>query len=278
MMTRLTDDNIKELPEQLGGISKMLTGTTGMNLKTLACEAVGLNPAWVDMADYRVAVVPISSGLGIIRRFSESVADTVSELGMDAFVTDGTDVTGFAEGLTADADIIMMADDIQFIAYNTRARKYANNSFCTAAGYVTALKGAAKGLKGKDVLVIGAGRVGTHAVRLLFNMGANVTVTDLDIERARSLSQKYSGTRAVEDLLSAVASADLILNASPAAIPGSAIREGAIISTPGIPHVFDEEGRRRATIIHDPLAIGTSVMAVQSASFSLKPKKEDLYD
>lgn len=275
-MTRLTDDMVKDLPESLGRISDMLIKTTGMDIKQLACKATGLNPALIDMGAYRAGVIPITSGMGIIRRFSESIADTLIELGMDAFVTDGTDVTGFAEALSADADVILMADDIQYISYNTRARKYANNSFCTAAGYVAALDGAAGGLKGKEVLVIGAGRVGTHATRILFNMGANIKIADIDKIRSKSLSEKYRNAVCCPDIEKAISEADLILNASPATIPGSVIKEGSIISTPGIPHIFDEEGRRKATIIHDPLAIGTAVMAVQSASFSLKQNEEDL--
>ena len=44
----------------------------------------------------------------------------------------------------------------------------------------------------------------------------------------------------------------------------------AIISSPGMPFSFDEEGQRRAgALIHDPLQIGVSVMAVWSASQGL---------
>jgi len=47
------------------------------------------------------------------------------------------------------------------------------------------------------------------------------------------------------------------------------VKEGAIISSPGIPYPFDELGIKRAKmIIHDPLDIGAAVMAVQAASFS----------
>ena len=67
----------------------------------------------------------------------------------------------------------------------------------------------------------------------------------------------------------ALSSHKYILNAAPAIFPGRLIMEGAVISTPGVPHYFDEEGRRKAkAIIHDPLEIGTAMMAVNSALFT----------
>jgi pyrrolysine biosynthesis protein PylD len=47
--------------------------------------------------------------------------------------------------------------------------------------------------------------------------------------------------------------------------------EGAVGSTPGVPHYFVEEARRKAkAILHDPLEIGTAMMAVNSALFSMR--------
>ncbi len=107
------------------------------------------------MASIKVVVVPITSGLGVISGFSESVNSIVQRLGMDSRFTTKTDVTGFSEGVEEGADIIMMADDIRFIAYNTRVNSFIDNWTGTALGYSVALKNAAGGLEGKDVLVIG---------------------------------------------------------------------------------------------------------------------------
>lgn len=107
------------------------------------------------MPSIKVVVVPITSGLGVISGFSESVNSIVGRLGMDSRFTTKTDVAGFSEGVESGADIIMMADDNRFIAYNTRVNRFIDNWTGTALGYSIALKNAAGGLEGKEVVVIG---------------------------------------------------------------------------------------------------------------------------
>lgn len=273
-MTRLTDDDVRGISESLESVSQMLVRCSNMTTKEMACDAVAITPDSIDLQDYNVGVVPITSGMGVITRFSESVADICRALGMDAFVTSGCDVTGLAEALAKDANIVFLADDYEFIAYNTKARKYSNNSFCTAAGYVAALNGASKGLMGKTVLVLGAGRVGSRAAGLLLARGANVVVADIDREKADKVARSNPGITVADNIELAISSHDVIFNASPAHIDSRNIRKGAIISSPGVPHTFDDEAYSKATIIHDPLDIGVSVMAVQSASFSCPDKKK----
>jgi pyrrolysine biosynthesis protein PylD len=264
---------VKDIIGSLDGTNDMLMSLTGMNTLELACDAIGMTPDMIDLRGIKVGVVPVTSGKGIIKKFSESVAEITSKLGMDSFVTENADVTGIAEALAAGSEIVFMADDIQFIAVNTKNGRFSNNSFSTAAGYVSALKGAAKGLSGKKVLVLGAGRVGSIAAEIMVSMGAEVTVYDVDTKKLRDLSEKIS-IRITEDVEGALSSHDLVFNASPAAIDGRHVKEGAIFSSPGIPFPFDEEGLRKAkAVIHDPLDIGTAVMAVQSASFS-RPRKQ----
>jgi len=268
MMTRLTDEMVKDIIGTLDGTNDMLAALTGMNTIELACDAAGVGPDTIDLDGLKVGVVPVTSGLGIIKKFSESVAEIVRKLGMDAFVTEAADVTGLAEALSAGAEIIFMADDIKFIAINTTNGRFSNNSFSTAAGYVSALKGAAGGLNGKKVLVLGAGRVGGIAAELMDAMGADVTVYDIDKEKMADVSERI-GVKATDDLKGALSSHDLVFNASPAPIDGRYVKEGAVFSSPGIPFPFDELGMKKArTIIHDPLDIGVAVMAVQCASFS----------
>ncbi|MDR0524027.1 MAG: 3-methylornithyl-N6-L-lysine dehydrogenase PylD [Candidatus Methanoplasma sp.] len=265
-MTRLTDEMVRGVIGSADAVDSMLSAATGMNRLELALDALGLAPGDADPRGVKASAVPVTSGLGVIKKFSESVAEVAGKLGMDASVTRSPDVTGFSEALSSGSEVIFMADDETFMAYNVRAGRCANNSFCTAAGYASALKGAAGGLGGKRVLVIGAGRVGSIAARIMSAQGAEVCIADIDSERAERVAREAGAS--VSGVMEAVASHDLILNASPAHIPGSAIRPGSIISSPGIPHTFDAEARSKATIIHDPLDIGTSVMAVQCVSFS----------
>lgn len=273
-MTRLTDDDVKGISDSLQDVNDMLTETTGMSLIELAYEAVNVTTAGTDVTEFTVGVVPVTSGMGVITRFSESVADICRSMGMESFVTKTYDIKGLAEALSQSPDIVFMADDYEFIAYNTKARRHANNSQCTAAGYVTALNGAAKGLIGKTVLVLGAGRVGGWAAGLLSAKGANVILADIDIAKAEAVASRFAGAVATDRIGEAIASNDLIINSSPAHVESRYIREGAIISSPGVPHTFDEEAYRKATIIHDPLSIGVAVMAVMSSSFYIQDIKK----
>ena len=268
-MTRLTADLIEGVPDDKIDLDSRLLKTTGKTVKGLALEAAGL-PDDTDLSTFRVACVPITSGLGVIGGFSASVDAIVRRLGMDSRVTNDPDVLGFSQGVMDGADIIMMSDDPKFIAYNTRENRFIDNSWGTALGYAVALKNAAGGLEGRNVLVIGAGMVGSRAVRIMKGWGANVTVTDILPEKAEKVGAEY-GVEVVNDIEKALSEHDLILNAAPAMFEGRLIREGSIFSTPGVPHVFDEEARRKAkAIIHDPLEIGTAVMAVGAAAFSIR--------
>ncbi len=273
-MTRLTDDMIKDLPDSFDGINKMLIERVGMDIKELSCKAVGLNKNEVKFEDFKVSVVPITSGLGVISNFSESVSTVAKGLGMDSSVTKSTDVDGLAEAIDAGSDIVFMADDISFVALNLKVGKYSHNTFGTAAGYSTALEGAIGGLNGKEVLIIGAGRVGTAAVKFMHERGAKITLTDIDTERCKVVASEYDDVSVDMDIEHAISTHVYILNASPGQIPGRLLQEGTVISTPGIPHEFDEECMKKAIIIHDPLDIGTSVMAAESISFSCKKDKE----
>lgn len=268
MMTRLTDDDVKDLPENLGKLDDFLNEKLGRNLKKLACEAVGMWEYAIDTKEYTCAVIPVTQGEGIISNFSESVRDICKWLGFNAFVTEKTDISGFREALLKKPNIILMADDIEFLAYNIDAKKASNNTFSTAKAYIAALSAAADMLIGKDVLVVGAGRVGTEMARLLLAKSANVTVTDIDLSKAYAIQKAYPRIKVAENVREAVRSHKLILNASPAHIETEDIAEGAIISSPGVPNTYDEEAYKKALIIHDPLAIGVAAMAMESAYYS----------
>lgn len=260
-MTRLTEDMIDEIPRTAGKRSENLRQAVGMDLKTLAFRAIGEDPEKYDLSKYVTASVPITAGLGVIGGFSQSVSAILESMGFRSFVTSRTDIDGIYEALEKEADILFTADDVRYIAYNRRMGVYFDNSFATAAGYAEALDGAAGGLKGKNVLVVGAGLVGTDAVRILTSKGATVSITDVLIGKAEKLASEYGAT-AIASIENAISSHKYILNASPGLIPGRLIVEGAVISSPGVPFSFDAEGVGKAdTIIHDPLDIGTAVMA-----------------
>ena len=268
-MTRLTEDMIWGVPDDKLDLDTRLLRMTGKTVKGIAMEAAGLEMDDYDFSRFFTAAVPITSGLGIIGGFAKSVNAITTRLGMRGCVTQGTDVAGFSEATNLGADIIMMSDDPMFIAYNTAERKYTDNSWGTAMGYAVCLKNAAGGIEGKDVLVVGAGRVGSWATRILLGWGANVQVTDIDYSKSEALIP--IGAKAIRGVEKAISDNTLLINAAPYIIPGEIIAHGSIISSPGVPHYYDLEGRTRCkAIIHDPLEIGTAVMAVNSAAYTIK--------
>lgn len=269
-MTRLTSDVIKGIPETISSLDAALERVVGANLRHLACDAAGIRAEDICLESYTAAVVPVTSGKGVITGFSQSVAAAVREIGMHAFVTENRDVTGMAEAYSSGADIIFMADDERFIALNTRARMFTDNIRSTAKGYVAALKSVAGSLTGRTVLVLGAGRVGTAATEYLLEEGADVEVADIVEDKAKLLEKKHGSVKARRSVEDAIRDNMLILNASPGRISGDLIREGSIISSPGVPYAFDREGEAKATIIHDVLSLGVAVMAVTSAMLSFQ--------
>ena len=155
-MTRLTPDLIEGVPEDTLDLDSRLMKMCGKTVKQIALEGAGVDRD-VDFSELRVAVVPITSGMGVISGFSQSVNAIVNRLGMQSHITSGTDVNGFDQAVRGHADLIMMADDAKFVAYNVHTAGTTNNSWGTGMGYSVALKNASNGIEGKDVLVIGAG-------------------------------------------------------------------------------------------------------------------------
>ena len=106
------------------------------------------------------------------------------------------------------------------------------------------LLGGVPGVEPGRVIVLGAGVVGTSAIRIAVGMGAQVTVINLDVERLRHLDDQYRGriiTRAVSSatIEEAVCSADLVIGAvlvpgakSPKLVPRSLVsrmKPGSVI-------------------------------------------------
>lgn len=273
-MTRLTPKMIEDVPNHVPDRDKELKKTLGIGLRELALSSLGLDKK-MDISKMTIGIVPVTSGKGVTQGFSLSVCAIVEHIGFHAFVTTECDVAGLAEATKRGADIVMMADDKEFIALNLKERRFADNTLSTALAYFTALKMAMNGVKGKEALVIGVGRIGTQLVNMLSREGAKVTIVDKDEKRTAAIKKAFPDVIVAENVEKAVKNASAFINASPARIPGEWVREGAIVSSPGMPYSFDSEGEKRmGKLIHDPLQTGVAVMAVWSASYSLLPESE----
>jgi len=248
-----------------------LVRKTGLPLKEIARYSTGVSEGEMTTATSSriVAVVPITSGQGVVENFTGAVEGILVHIGVNAFVTASSDVAGLAEGIEKGADIAFLADDNRFIALNLPSRRIIDNVEATAKGFVSALDAMAGGLSRREVLVIGgAGCVGWNAVLALEDRGAKVAVLDLNQEKVSSLviGHEITVERNMEEALSRYT---VFFDASPAAniIQVKHITPETFIAAPGVPLGLSEEAYRlvRERLIHDVLEIGVATMFVQAS-------------
>jgi pyrrolysine biosynthesis protein PylD len=272
-MTRLTTQHIESIFDNLATYDSDLMARTGSSLKTLACRATGFpENLMTETADKNlIAIIPISSGLGVIAGFCDAVAHIAAHLGCNTFITQKKDVAGLAEAIERQAQVLMLADDHFFVAIHHAGHYIMDNTLATAKGFVTGLELMAGGsLEGKSVLVIGCGRVGQHAVQELINRRVNTSIYDINSECYKLLLQaidkQYHPCIQVEnDLNLALKKHRFILDASPAKniIHARHITPETYISTPGVPVGLDQDAIKKIgpRLLHDPLHIGVATMA-----------------
>jgi pyrrolysine biosynthesis protein PylD len=208
----------------------------------------------------RVAVVRITSGLGVIDGFADSLCSLLSWLGADVIMPSETDVDGIYHAAAAGADIIFLADDDRFICMNLRTGVIAENNEATAYGYAEALNLMAGGLAGEDVLLLGFGPVGRCALKALNRLGATVAVHDKDRgkqQEAASLSNAVCGRDGIGRYR-------FILDATNEGgwLGSDDIHPEALLSAPGLPLSPDDETRGiyKGRIFSDVLQTGAIVM------------------
>ena len=215
----------------------------------------------------RLAVVPITSGEGLISGFADCVAVILRHLGCEAWVAAQPDVRGIQEAVVQGADVVFMADDHRFIALDLRNGRCFDDDPATADGYVTALEAAAGSLLSRHVLLLGLGPVGRAAARRLVSRGAAVEVVEPDAARLQAALNVGLRIQPVE-LAEGLSRCDLIFDATPAGdfIGADDVTPITIAAVPGLPSAFTAEAQASLGLrhIHEPLAIGVAVMAARA--------------
>ncbi len=263
-MIRLSHDLIRGISRGLGRYDNELQRKTGYSLKEIAYHGACFKKE-LCTSEYKLsaAIVPISSGEGIIEGFSEAVHSIIDYIGFPAFVTDKSDIAGIAQAIEKEADVLFLADDNCFIALNLKYRYVVYNSEATARGYVAALDYLAEGLEKKEVLVIGAGNVGNAAAEALKSMGADIAIFDIDQSKTALIANKL-GARIENNLDEALSHHTFILDASPAdnIIRVEHIKPETRIAECGIPTGLMDEAFSLVEkhLVHDPLQIGVATM------------------
>lgn len=261
-MTRLITEWISEMEETAKAWDGRLKEITGHGYVEIAAAVSGHSVEDVAEASetMTVAVTPITSGLGVIGNFSESVAAIVKAMGFRAFVTGTTDVDGMYEAKVRGADLVFAAEDNRYIALNFNNGKVSDNNIATAAGYAELLRKTAGNLNDKPAAVLGYGIVGQLLAGRLAEYGAKVNVYDRDrakkelvdrdgylwIERGKLSEYRYIADATCEG----------------GWLSSRELAEDAFMAAPGIPLSLDEESREKMSCryIHDMLEIGTAAM------------------
>jgi pyrrolysine biosynthesis protein PylD len=257
-MTRLVKQDIESIDRNLKHLEQQLRAATGCSLLEIGAFAMGQG---LPLMPQKVAVVPITTGLGIIDGFSETVKEILLHLGADAFVTQTTDIGGLQEAFDHDAAIVFMADDATFSAFHLRKRIYSDNGTATGRGFAAALYLAAEQKIDREVLVLGAGPVGQAAMAFLLEKNVPVALADCDNEKAEKCQTKYPDIRLAADW--AAAQYQYILEATPVAdlIETRNVTNKTIISAPGVPlGVAPAAAEKADRTIHNLLELGVATM------------------
>ncbi len=269
-MTRLTSDLLGAIPHPLSLYDRELKAKTGATLSEIARLATR-HTGVLNLSDAKIAAIPMSSGLGVIPGFSKIVVNILKYLRFKSFVTTNIDLAGIAEALEEGANILFIADDIHFLALNLKRRYVVDNDVATAKSYVAALEITIDGLKGKEVLIIGLGRLGTIMVEEVIRRHGIPLVYDIKHERTTYISNRFSHrVRLMKSISEGLSSTRFVLNTAPSRnmVTSKMINENHIIYSPAIPHGLTDATVRKLSknFLHDPLQLGVATMAYEAAS------------
>ncbi|WP_298483899.1 3-methylornithyl-N6-L-lysine dehydrogenase PylD [uncultured Ruminococcus sp.] len=256
-MSRLIPTDISHIPTSMQAYDATFQKQTGMTMAQTACHGLHISE---HSPVKKTAVIPVTSGLGVISRFSESVCAILQHIGADAFVTEKTDVAGLQEAYAAGAEVIFLADDDVYAAFSTGGAWQSDNGFATGIAFAAALDGAVS-CAGKKVLVLGAGPVGSAAAKWLDNAGAQVAVYDPLLGKAKAAAEKCVHATVLCDTPD-LRQYGYILDATPNGgwISAEDVTEGTVFSVPGMPLSLTSEAAEKVTLIHNPLELGTIAM------------------
>lgn len=267
-MTRLITEWISEMEDTAADWSDRLREQTGLDYMGLASAVSGnsIEKLMKASENMKVAAVPITSGLGVIGSFAESIAAIVRAMGFDAFVTEATDVNGLYEAKVKDADIVFMADDDRYIALNMHTGAIGDNNIGTAAGYVELLRNMAGGLEDKPVAVLGYGIIGQLMAGNLAKAGARVAVYDKDENKKSRVDADGYLWIYHDELKEYHYMADGTCEGEWLELSDLAEKEkgepDVMMAAPGIPLSLTDEAKAAmdGRYVHDMLEIGTVVM------------------
>ena len=272
-MTRLTSSDVRTI-DCWEEYDRRIRLQLGVDLLTLASASADLPAAEVRrrLAGRKLAAVSISSGGGVVGGFAESLAAIGRHLGMDGRVMEAPDDEGFAQAARWGAEVVIHADDQQFLARDAQGRM-ADNNPATSRAFAAALELMAEGrsLAGREVVVLGLGIIGRGAALRLAELGASPLMYDPDEgKRAQAAAECGSGVILGDqaDLAEALSGTNLIFEAVPSdeVLDKKFWPKYPVVAAPGVPLAWPERWLRPGgpgRLWHDPLQSGTAAMLAQ---------------
>ncbi|MDR3270418.1 MAG: 3-methylornithyl-N6-L-lysine dehydrogenase PylD [Peptococcaceae bacterium] len=261
-MTRLKTEDIAHICTGVASYDREFSKQTGKSMLEAAQWAFHKR---IDPGAWKIAVVPVNSGAGVLSGFCDSVAGVLRYVGCNVYITDGADVAGLSEAYLDRADIVFMADDDEFAACGLTFRGHSSNGSATGIGYAAGLELMRGDLDGQEVLVLGAGPVGCAATQYLLSKKARVFIHDPDPQRLNHVRQTTAG-RCIPAPDWSQRTFTHILDATPAAriLTPDHVTPDTLLALPGIPIGADEQVIRSCCdVLHNPLELGTIAMLVQ---------------
>ncbi|NLO37235.1 MAG: 3-methylornithyl-N6-L-lysine dehydrogenase PylD [Clostridiaceae bacterium] len=258
----MKETDIGVIEAQLNQYEALFMQQTGQTLAEIAKIAVGLTGCYTNG---KAAVIPVTSGFGVISGFAQAVAAILRHCGVETVVTGKTDVAGIQEAYLNRCDVAFLADDHVCAALGIGSAIQSDNGWATGQGFAAALVQVMKKrgitIENTRVLIIGAGPVGHSAARYLAGQRAIPVICDLD-ERKAAEAAKNIENAVVLPAITSVQLYPYIIEASTAAdfITKADVTENTIISAPGMPCGITEAARETATVIHNPLELGIMTM------------------
>lgn len=269
-MTRLVEKDVYDIGNEMEAYDRMFGLQTGTTMLAVAKRA--MNVEYLPM-NRKIAVVPVTSGLGIIGGFSQALVSIFKHYELNAYATKKSDVGGILEAYEKKADMIIMADDDNFIMFNIKNNSYAENGYCTGRSFAQALYQAlGEPVQSEEILVLGAGPVGSAAAIRLEELGQIPVVYDIDKEKAKALAMQLISGYQVEHMVMSQYRGIIDGTTAGGFIRVKDIRRDGIISAPGVPLGVAPEVLEKIPVIHNTLELGTLAMFCQCINME---EKED---
>lgn len=261
-MTRLKEKDIDKIERQIEDYDRLFCNQTGKTMEELACKVVGIQEKIVKR---KAAVVSVTSGLGVIGGFAQSVAAILGHCGIETKVMEKTDVAGLQQAYAEGAEVVFLADDDVCAAFGIGSKVQSDNGEATGRGYggalIEAMRKQSVEIAGQEVLIVGAGSVGAAAAQYIAKKQAVPIIYDLQEEKAREVAERIENAKVIR-YLENLSSYPYIVEASTAAdvIKKEDVSMQSIIAAPGMPCGVSEQVTEAATVIHNPLELGIIVM------------------